>query len=457
MYCKTSYDDEISSLNQERRKFTASCFHEEKENLFTATFCARMQNNHSSNCPDCPKWCGQPFTENYCTNCSRRNKNRNMGKLYVNEDASGYDKQDYVTVFKPRRTGRSTDSARGSMYGCDQINVEDVPLYKDVNKRRVYGTSDNQQQTNTTGSGWEMGGKGNVGNCTASEKRSSKQSCRDECDKKFHQVDPVEQSSSSGGSYYKIDDIIYSETVRSSNETLDNSERKPVHNENQYDRTEDVMSSEKGRCNSEFNGSTTRTSKGDNKQPWNCTNSEKGKAKLGKGRSVDPEKDDPKRADKNETTFGKNENKTSQKCTGNEQVKANLGKSKIMDPEESRTADKDKTFQKEDIADRSKHSASVKTGNDDAKGAYRADAFQQENTDKTNEEKRVKTEEEEAAKPAEHGGRERSKLPRGSKRMPRRRAQRKPQTHHPRESEKAASSGVEEWLHFIFDSIKKGW
>jgi hypothetical protein len=453
MYCKTTYDHSTSNLNQERFKCTAPYFDEEKENLYTVTFHARMQENHVPNCPGCPKcgknlyvqpsaFCfnGELFRDQYCTDCSRRNTNRNVGNLCVNEDELGHDKQDYVTVFKPRRTSRSTDSARGSMYGCDQINVEDVPLYKDVNKSKVYETSDNQRQANTA----TDPSKGNVENCTVSETRSSGHSekCRDDSDKKFYQVDPVKlnrmsrkEHACSGGSYHKIDDISCSENV--------------------------------GML---FNGKSAGISEGESKQPWKCTNSEKVQANLEEGKAMDPEKDDSKRADKNKTTFGfaKDGTKTSKKCTGNnEEVKPNLGKDKIVDPEteDSSSADKGEAFQKDDIAGNSKHSASVKTEKDDAKRAYKGEAFQQKNTDRTNQQKSVKTEEE-APKPVEHGGRDRSRVPRGSKRMSRRRAPRKPQANVHRDSEKPASGGVDEWLSrggvdewlfFVFDSIRKGW
>jgi hypothetical protein len=357
------------------------------------------------------------------------------------------------------------------MYGCDQINVEDVPLYKDVNKSKVYETSDNQRQANTA----TDPSKGNVENCTVSETRSSGHSekCRDDSDKKFYQVDPVKlnrmsrkEHACSGGSYHKIDDISCSENV--------------------------------GML---FNGKSAGISEGESKQPWKCTNSEKVQANLEEGKAMDPEKDDSKRADKNKTTFGfaKDGTKTSKKCTGNnEEVKPNLGKDKIVDPEteDSSSADKGEAFQKDDIAGnskhsasvktekddakraykgeafqkddiagKSKHSASVKTEKDDAKRAYKGEAFQQKNTDRTNQQKSVKTEEE-APKPVEHGGRDRSRVPRGSKRMSRRRAPRKPQANVHRDSEKPASGGVDEWLSrggvdewlfFVFDSIRKGW
>ena len=520
-----------SNVNEQRPKCTTPYFHEEKENLYTKTFDARMQENPS--CPGCPKWCGEPFTENYCTNCSGRDKN--VENLYVNEDELGYNKQEYVTVLNPRRAGRSADSARGSMYGCDQINVEDVPLYKDINKKRVCEPSDNQQQADKSGSSL-----GNHRNCTMSETWPSKQPemCHVECVKKFHEDDPVEQISC-GGSYYKIDDITCSETVRSSCESDKKSfvkeKKEPSHNES--NRIEDMMSPEKDKCNSTFNENTIGNSKGEKNQSQKSENSEDVESNLGKGKTLDPEKDYPqtvdrinrnlvfakderkscrkctssedvesslekgktfdprnnypKRVDKNETnaSVAKDERKTSRKYTSREEIESNLDKGKTLDPQkdyiqgvdknetkvgiakdsskectrgneevksnirnrmsmDSKTDDlrTGKNSQEENIADRNKQSASVKAEKTDAKTAYKSEAVQHDQAKSAKHG--------EGAKPA---GRDKSKVSRGSKRMPRRRVQRKPQTHHSCNVEKPASGGVGEWLLFIFDSIKKGW
>ena len=426
MYCKTTYENKTSNINQKKLQYTAPYFHEDKENLYTKTFYARMQENHSTNCSGCPTWCGQPFTENYCTNCSRRNKSQNVENLYVNEEL-GCNKQDYVTVLNPRHAGKANVSARGSMYGCDQINVEDVPPYKDPNKKNVSGTN-----TTTAGSS-----KGNHRNCAVSETWSSKHSekCQDDYVKEFHEVNPVEKISS-GGSYYKIGDISCSKTVESTCEsdkkTRIKKERAPSHDENRRHKTEDIISSEKGECKSEFDGN---------------------------------------RADKNETNFGfgSDEKKTSRKCTNSEEVAPTLGKINTQDPEkryskrvdkneknfnfvkdENKTFQDGKNFEEEWIADKSK--PSMKAGKADAKKAYKGETFQQEDTDdQATNVKNIET-----AKAAGHSGRDRPKVSRGSKRMPRRRVQRKPQTHNPSNSEKPANGGVNEWLVFLVDSIKKG-
>ena len=461
MYCKTTYENKTSKINQKKLQCTTPYFHEEKENLYTKTFYAKMQENHSRNCSGCPTWCGQPFAENYCTNCSRRDKSQNVENLYVHEEL-GYNKQDYVTVLNPRRAGRSTDSARGSMYGCDQINVEDVPQYKDLNRKKVSGTNDNQRQANTAGSI-----KGNRRNCTVSETWSSKHSekCQDDYVKEFHEVDPLE-TISSGGSYYKIDDISCSKTVESTCEsdkkTRVKKERQPSHDENRRHRTEDIISPEKGECNSEFNRNRVDINEtnfsfdtDERKASQKCTSNEEVEPNRGKSNTQDPEKRYSKRVDKTDKNFGfvKDESKTSQdSMRGNEDGKLNR-KSMNMDykTDDVPHFDKDKNIQEECIADKSKQS--MKPGKAGAKKSYKAETFQQEDTD----DQATNVKNEETVKAAGHSGRDRPKVSKGSKRMPRRRVQRKPQTHNPSNSEKPANGGVNEWLVFVVDSIKKGW
>ena len=430
MYCKTAYDPKSTNLKQERvNKCTTSFFHVEKEN-FHATAPIRMQENQNADCSVCPKcgqtsyaqrkaytslgddWGGQVLKENYCTDCSGRNRSQNVRKMYVNEGQSGYpkipvDAQDYVTVLNPRRTGRSTDSTRGSMYGCDMIYVEDVPLNEDVNKPKT---------------------------CDSNKSKAE--------NSRVHPSKPSSENSQ-GGNNHKISDISCSKNVRSSSmsnrEPSAKDQSRKTDNEYQHRDTKCL-----GNCrsNNAFNGKTTSTSNSESKQSCIFLNNENSEINVGKGKTVDPEKLESETAGKNEI-FGK--------CTGSEEAKSKLRKGKVKnhEAEYSKTDNKSESLQKEDIADKTKHSASLKTGIDDAKRARKNEIFQPKDTGNTN---RQKTEENEVPK---HGGHEKSKLPRGSKR---RRAPRRTtaHVHHARDSEKQDNGGVAEWLRFVYDSIKTG-
>ena len=398
-------------------------FHAEKENLHI-TVPRRMQENHDPDCLGCAKcsktsyaqrqtctslsenWSDQVLRENYCTDCSGRNRTQNIGKMYVNESQSGYpkipvDTQDYVTVLNPRRTDRSTDSGRGSMYGCDMIYVEDIPSHEDVNKTKTCGCS-----------------KSEVENCGVyTSKHSSEKSQR--------------------GDYHKVDDISCSESFGSSGiserETSAKDQSKQA--ENKYD----AKNSGNCRSNNKFNGKTTSTSNGQSKESGSFSTKESSEVNFGKGNAIDPENYESERPDRYEK-FGQ--------CTGSEGVESmpRKAKGKNHDTEYPKTDCKRKSLHREDIADKTKPSRTGKTGTDDAKRATKSETFPPKDN-----RRQPKTEESEVLK------HERSKVSKGSKRMPRRRAPRRPARDHARDSEKQDSSGVVEWPHFVYDSIKTGW
>ena len=400
-------------------------FHAEKENLHI-TVPRRMQENHDPDCLGCAKcgktsyaqrqtcaslsenWSDQVLRENYCTDCSGRNRNQNIGKMYVNESQSGYpkipvDTQDYVTVLNPRRTGRPTDSARGSMYGCDMIYVEDIPSHEDVNKTKTCGSS-----------------KSEVENCGVyTSNHSSEKSQR--------------------GDYHKVDDISCSESFRSSGV----SERETSAKDQSKQAANKYDAKNSGNCRSNYKliGKTTSKSNGQSKESGNFSTKESSEVNFGKGNAIDLENYESDRLDRYEK-FGQ--------CTGSEGAESmpRKGKGKNHGTEYPKTDSKRESLQRKDIADKTKPSRTGKTGTDDAKRATKSETFPpKDNT------RQPKTEESEVLK------HERSKVSRGSKRMPRRRAARRPaaQGHHARDSEKQDSSGGVEWLHFVYDSIKTGW
>ena len=432
MYCKTTYGNKNSGIKQERFTYSTSFFHEEKENLCT-TFHTRMQTSHTPNCSGCPT-CGktpffqsktnfslsggrydQPLRENYCNDCSGRSRNRNVGKTFVNKDEfCDVDTQNYEPVLN-RRTSRSTDSARGSMYSCDQIHVKDVPIIKDVNK--IKGVSADQRKANASGL-----------NCRTidAEKMSGMANEQQHC----------------GGSYHNIDGISCSEKSRTSCVFSRNTcASGDIHKENDGHDNDYVRFSETNQ--DRFDAKTTRSSNG--KHTRKCTNN-KMKADIGKGKSVYPEKNSSERTEEIKASFrGDGDNSTFRKTKNINPQKDNL-----------RTSNQEEIFQKE--SRESKHWTEDKTEKDDTKGTHQDETSLKKDTDKMNPAENVKTEGQ-PSKPADHGTRDRSKLPRGSKRVQKRRTQRKPQSHvhHARDSEKQASGGVNEWLLFVYDSIKKGW
>ncbi|XP_028404741.1 uncharacterized protein LOC114527282 [Dendronephthya gigantea] len=421
MYYKYTYDAKTSIINRDILKSTVFPFNDDKENKYQ-TFHTRMQENRKPKCSGCShcgknlhaqpssaqtnfclnqEWYEYPLKENYCTDCSRKKRNQNVGNCYANEDKSKHcdipeNMQDYVTVFNTRRTYKSTDShAKGSMYSCDQINVKDVPLYKDVTKRKGKGT---------------MSSNDKVGNYAASKTQSlnTSEQSQDDIEKRSCAVGQSEIGRMSGieqiescGSYHKIDDIscsvdLNSGSVSHSKATTENrysTSGKFTNREAKSNLEKDKVVGVENSC---FRSANKKYEQNDNSE---C-------------KSYVPEA----------------KSKSSQKLTDNGRGKSNAGKHKTIIPDLLQRADTDE--KDTDV----------------------------ENTDKSEHLRNVKTESDEAPKPAANSGRDRPKVPRGTKRMTRRRAQKKPQANiQPNcDSKKTETGGIDEWLLFIFHSIKQG-
>lgn len=455
MYCERTYKCNTSDSNQERLRRAVLSFNENKENLYTATFRSRMNENHYSRCSKCFKdsyiqalqinvdRCKQG--DNFCADCT---KNQKVGNHYANDFR--YAEQDYITVFNPRRSSMSSNSTRGSMYGCDQINVQDVPLNKDVNKSRLHGTCGSQRPENSTVS--------SKSSSVSSETWSSKH--RDESDTTYHPVNPAKLSrilkkktAVFGHRYHEIDDISDSD----SNEVV---------------------------VNSKTSGATTKAK---SKQAKELENDQRtSSANVMNVKSVNADgKDASTGAYQNTPVLGSAENESkiyaSANCTDGKAVSSNHGKRNNVDPvkEDCSMASKDDPFQKEDISKENSHLSGVKPDtkracNEDFSSPQENVGFQKEyisvknnhssSTTEADSQKTCKDElfEQKAdmkkAQPEaeEAPQRARCKLTRGSRKLPRRRAQRK-RVHHPAPvSDNLESGGLDEWLPFVLDYIGQG-
>ena len=425
MYYNITYA-KTSTLNRNIIRSTVLHFHDDKENIYK-TFHTRMQDNRNSKysgCSHCGKnlyaqpssaqtnfclnqeWYEYPLKENYCTNCNRTKRKQNVGSRYVNEDKSKHreipeNTQGYVTVFNTRRPYKSDSHAKGSMYGCDHIHVKGVPLYEDVGKGRGKGASDNQL-------GGKLSGNDEVGNYNPSETHSSnsKQS-RNDIHKKSCQIGQPKRSQMSGiehiercGSYHKIDDISC---------------------------TVDLVS---GSVPDRKTTAESRSSKSEK-----FTNS-KLKNNLEKDEVVGAQTCFLRSGSKkyqNDKSKCKSypESNSSQKFIDSGREKSNPGKHKTIVPEKDLP-------QREDMNEKD---------------------TDEENKGKSKHSKNVKTENDEAPKPTGNSATcEKAKVPKGTKRMLRRRTQKKSQANvQPRcDSEKPETGGIDKWLLFILDSLKQG-